>query len=60
MYNHLKIGWHATESARVNDAAIIGSACDDARNETSFGRLPQDFVDSHCQLVRSFELNAAI
>src|SRR5271166_4401143 len=37
----------ASERAFVEDAAIVGRQRDDARNETRFGRLPQDFIDSH-------------
>jgi hypothetical protein len=31
-----------------------------AWNETRFYRLPQDFIDSHCQLLGSFELRVAV
>src|SRR6185437_275125 len=37
-----------SESAFVEDAAIVGGQRDDAGNETRFDRFPEDVIDSHC------------
>ena len=37
-----------SESAFVEDAAIVGGQRDDAGNESRFDRFPEDVIDSHC------------
>ncbi len=40
----------SSERALIEDAAIVGGQRDDARNETRFDRLPEDFINDHCRL----------
>ena len=39
-----------TESAFVEDAAIVGCQRNDAGNETRIDRFPEDVINSHCWL----------
>jgi hypothetical protein len=47
LFREGKVNRAASERAFVEHAAIVGRERCDAGNETRFGRLPQDFIDSH-------------